>query len=120
MNELIFRSALNTTNETVVIVDTDLTIQFANARFSTQMQAPPEDLQGTSLTAVCEPDTAATLFEHLDAALTGAPQALSGRNILNRRDQSEQITCTDTRWSFRTRSPACSTDDQSGSLQTGR
>ncbi|MDA3951879.1 MAG: sensor domain-containing phosphodiesterase [Spirochaeta sp.] len=94
MNELIFRSALNTTNETVVIVDTDLTIQFANARFSTQMQAPPEDLQGTSLTAVCEPDTAATLFEHLDAALTGAPQALSGRNILNRRDQSEQITCT--------------------------
>ena len=94
MNELILQHALNITHETVVVVDADLIIRFANSRFFEQMQAPPDDVQGTSLTALCEPDTAAALFEHLDAAFKGEPQMLSGRNILNRRDESEQISCT--------------------------
>jgi|GEM_PF-2831613 len=107
MDQQILLSALDAVSETVVILNPDAAVVYANARFYQQMDdtgasttdAPATDTPGSLASGIplrdyFQSEPAQELLDGVAAAFRGETNRFTGLNILNRHDESEDITCT--------------------------
>lgn len=94
MEDFVFHQALNALSDTLIIVDENYVVSFANRRFTEQMDASPEETVGTGLLELCDPETSSELITCLDGARDGVAGEFRGKNVLNRHDEVETISCT--------------------------
>ncbi len=94
MDHTLLQSALDTVSESVIIVNSERRVVYANSRFLHHMEIP-ETIDGEpKLIELCDPESLADLLEGIDQAFQGEQVDITGGGILNRRDWTEQITCT--------------------------
>ncbi|MFP4151396.1 MAG: EAL domain-containing protein [Alkalispirochaeta sp.] len=94
MEAMFLEYLLDNVHDSVVVVDRDLVIRYANRRFRMQLEAPSEGVEGAGLLEVCDIENSAELVETIEASFDGVIGELTGSNVLNRRDLTETITCS--------------------------
>jgi diguanylate cyclase (GGDEF)-like protein len=93
MNHQLLQSALDAISDSVAIVDPELTVQYVNSRLLQRLELSGSDRQGMGLTELGEPELMEDLLDAIDAAFRGQPGEFRGYNVLNRRDEEEDIAC---------------------------
>jgi diguanylate cyclase (GGDEF)-like protein len=94
MEAMFLEYLLDNVHDSVVVVDKEFVISYANRRFRTQLEAPSEGIEGSGLLEVCDIENTAELVESIESAFTGVVGEFTGASVLNRRDLTELITCS--------------------------
>ncbi len=90
----LLQTVLDSISDSVAVVDSELNVQFANTRLLQRLEISGNERNGMCLTELCEPELMEDLRDSIQAAFQGKHEEFLAYNVLNRRDEEEEIRCT--------------------------